>query len=238
MTAVSKAKTTEPQIQAVPAPLPRILVCTGSKKKCGGEAVYKGLTTQAEQLDIPVNIGQAKCGCNGECRRGPFLSIPHLHIFYAGVRESHIPFILTETIQKGKLLFPLLYINPLQSLRSDLIWEKANGCIMSMDSSACMVQLAEYLIKFHADESCGKCFPCRLGIQKLTDLIVGITRGLGKAGDLEEANSLIELMKQAPYCAFAGKVSHIILAVLSHFKEEFETHIKEKRCPAGTCPMS
>jgi (2Fe-2S) ferredoxin len=239
MTAVSNAKTVEPQIQAEsPAPPPKILVCTGSKKKCGGEAVYKGLTAQAEQLHIPVSIEHAKCGCNGECRRGPFLSIPHLNIFYAGVKESHIPFIFSETIQKGKILFPLLYNNPLQSLRSDLIWEKANSCIMTMDSSVCMVQLAEYLIKFHADESCGKCFPCRLGIQKLTDLIEGITRGRGKNGDLEEMESLIALMTEAPYCSFAGKVSHIILAVLSHFKEEFEVHIKEKRCPVGTCALS
>jgi NADP-reducing hydrogenase subunit HndC len=107
-----------------------------------------------------------------------------------------------------------------------------------MDSTTCMVQMAEYLIRFHVDESCGKCFPCRLGIQKLNDLIVGITHGRGSAGDLEEMDALISLMKQAPYCSFAGKVSHLILAVLSHFKEEFERHIKEKRCPVGACRLS
>ncbi|HMK66724.1 MAG TPA: NADH-ubiquinone oxidoreductase-F iron-sulfur binding region domain-containing protein [Thermodesulfobacteriota bacterium] len=239
MTAVSEAKIVEPPAQPeAPAPKPRILVCTGSKKKCGGEAVFKGLTAQAEQLDIPVSIEQAKCGCTGECRRGPFLSFPDLHIFYGGVRENHIPHILSETVQKGKILFPLLYNNALQSLRTDMIWEKANSCLMTMDSNICMVQLAKYLIKFHSEESCGKCFPCRLGIQKLTELIEGITLGRGKSGDLEEAQSLIDLMKQAPYCSFAGKVSHIILAVLSHFKSEFEAHIKEKKCPAGICTLS
>jgi (2Fe-2S) ferredoxin len=242
MTAVTKVKTEEPEIQtgSSSAPKPRILVCSGSgsKKKCGGEAVFKALTAQTEKQEIAVSIEPAKCGCNGECRKGPFLSFPHLGLFYGGVKESHVPYILSETIQKGKLLFPLLYNNPLQSLRSDLIWEKANGCIMTMDSNVCMVQMAEYLITFHAGESCGKCFPCRLGIQKLTDLITGLTRGRGKAGDLEEMEALIALMKQAPYCSFAGKVSHIILAVLSHFKEEFVAHVKEKRCPVGACSMS
>jgi (2Fe-2S) ferredoxin len=218
---------------------PKITVCTGqgSKKKCGGEAVYKGLLAESQRLNIPVTIEPAKCGCQGECRQGPFLSFPHLNLFYSQVKESHIPFILTETIQKGKILFPLLHLNPLQSIRADLIWEKTSSCIMAMDSSCCMVQMAEYLIKFHADESCGKCFPCRLGIQKLTDLIVGITRGQGCAGDLTEMESLMSLMTQAPYCSFAGKVSHIILALLSNFKDEFEIHIKEKRCPAGICTL-
>jgi (2Fe-2S) ferredoxin len=238
MTAVTKVETVVPETSTGSAPKPRILVCSGSKKKCGAEAVYKALSAQAEQLEIPVSIETAKCGCNGECRKGPFLSFPHLGLFYGGVKENHVPFVLSETIQKGKLLFPLLFNNALQSLRSDIIWDKANSCIMTMDTNVCMVQMAEYLIKFHADESCGKCFPCRLGIQKLTDVITGLTKGRGKSGDLEEMESLIGLMKQAPYCSFAGKVSHIILAVLSHFKGEFEAHIKEKKCPAGACPMS
>jgi (2Fe-2S) ferredoxin len=216
---------------------PRILVCRGqgAKPACGAEAIFKGLTAEAQRLNISVAIEPAKCGCSGSCRRGPFLSLPHMGLFYEQVKEAHIPYILEETIQKGKILFPLLRLNPLQSTRGDLIWEKDHGCIMVMDPSTCMVQVADYLIKFHYGESCGKCVPCRLGIQRLSDLIEAVSHGRAPEDALQEMEGLMTLMQQAAYCAFAGKTSHIILAILANFREEFEIHIKEKRCPVGAC---
>ena len=218
---------------------PKITVCRNPKAKtCGGESIYKGLISEAERLNIPVVVEPAKCGCSGTCENGAFLSFPYLGVFYHKVKEGHIETILKETVQQGKIVFPLLRLNPLQSFRGDLIWEKATGCIMTMDASYCMVQIANYLIKFHYDESCGKCAPCRLGIQRLADLIDAIECGRAPANSVTEMESLITLMKQAPYCSFAGKVSHIILSILSNFKDEFETHIKEKQCPAGACKIT
>lgn len=242
MTAVSTNIIAEPQTQAglgITGQEPRITVCRGQKSSniCGGETIYQGLLSEAKRLNIPVAIEPAKCGCSGTCRKGPFLSLPHLGLFYHQVKEGHIPIILKETIQKGKILFPLLHLNSLQSVRGDLIWEKAGDCIMAMDNSYCMVQTAEYLIKFHYNESCGKCVPCRLGIQKLTDLIEAISNGKAPEDAVLKMESLISLMTQTAYCAFAGKVSHVILAILSNFKEEFEIHIKEKRCPVRACKI-
>lgn len=219
---------------------PKITVCKGRKAPyaCGGDTIYEGLLYEAKRLNIPVIIELAKCGCSGTCLKGPFLSLPHLGLFYHQVKEAHLPVILKETILKGKILFPLLHLNPLQSIRGDFIWEKAGGCIMAMDNSYCMVQTAEYLINFHADESCGKCTPCRLGINQLKDLIARIVRGEAPEDAVLQMESLIWLAGQAAYCAFAGKASHIILAVLSNFREEFEIHVKEKRCPAGICMMT
>jgi len=236
MMAGTAIKIVEPQIAAKA----KIMVCGGGKSQqaCGAEMIYQGLIAEAKRLNIPIAIEPAKCGCKGSCQKGPFLSLPHLGLFYHQVKEAHIPVILIETIQKGKVLFPLLHLNPLQSIRGDLIWEKAHSCIMTMDSSTCMVQVAEYLIKFHYSESCGKCVPCRLGIQKLSDLIEGIGRGQAPKDALQEMESLISLMTQAAYCAFAGKAAHIILAILSYFSEEFEIHIKEKRCPVGACQIT
>jgi (2Fe-2S) ferredoxin len=233
MTAVSINKIAETQA----AQTPRITVCRGqgAKPACGAEAIFKGLTAEAQRLNIPVVIEPAKCGCSGSCRRGPFLSLPHMGLFYEQVKEAHIPYILEETIQKGKILFPLFRLNPLQSIRGDLIWEKDQGCIMVLDPATCMVQVADYLIKFHYGESCGKCVPCRLGIQRLSDLIEAVSHGRAPEDAIQEMESLMTLMQQAAYCAFAGKTSHIILAILTHFREEFESHIKEKRCPAGAC---
>ena len=217
----------------------KITVCRNPKiKTCGAENIYKGLIEKAEGMNIPVHIEPAKCGCSITCQEGAFLSFPDLGIFYHKVKEGHIQAILEETVKQGKIVFPLLRLNPLQSIRRDLIWEKATGCIMALDPSMCMVEVAEYLIKFHYDESCGKCAPCRLGIQKLADLIESIRHGQAPAQAVAEMESLITLMKQAPYCSFAGKVSHIILSILSAFKEEFEIHIKEKRCPTGVCQMA
>ena len=225
----------EPQITTTP----KITVCHNPKAKtCGAESIYKGLIAEAERLNIPVIVEPAKCGCTGTCQDGAFLSFPYLGVFYHKVKEGHIEAILKETVQQGKIVFPLLRLNPLQSIRGDLIWEKATGCIMAMDPSFCMVEIAEYLIKFHYDESCGKCAPCRLGIQRLADLITAIRCGQAPANAVAEMESLIVLMKQAPYCSFAGKVSHIILSVLSNFKDEFEGHIKEKQCPAGVCKIA
>jgi (2Fe-2S) ferredoxin len=224
----------EPQITTIP----KVTVCGNPKvKTCGAELIYKGLISEAERLNIPVNIEPAKCGCTGTCENGVFLSFPYLGVFYHKVQAGHIQTILKETVQQGKIVFPLLRLNPLQSIRGDIIWEKATGCIMALDSSLCMVEIAEYLIKFHYDESCGKCAPCRLGIQRLADIISAVRSGKAPTDAVAEMESLITLMKQAPYCSFAGKVSHIILSVLSNFKEEFEIHIKEKRCPAGVCKI-
>jgi len=224
----------EPQI----ATTPKILVCNHPKANvCGAETIYKGLKDQAAQMKIPVVVEPAKCGCSGTCDNGAFLSFPYMGVFYHKVKEGHIPTILNETVKQGKIVFPLLRLNPLQAIRGDLIWERATGCIMTMDSSYCMVEVAEYLIKFHYDESCGKCVPCRLGVQKLADLTSAIRCGQAPANAVKEMETLINLMLQAPYCAFAGKVSHIVLSILSNFKDEFETHIKEKRCPSGACKI-
>jgi NADH:ubiquinone oxidoreductase subunit F (NADH-binding) len=74
-----------------------------------------------------------------------------------------------------------------------------------------------------------------LGIQRLLELITGIAKGNAPENAVAQVETMIQLAEQAAYCDFAGKVSKIILAVVSNFKEEFESHIKEKRCSQGVC---
>jgi (2Fe-2S) ferredoxin len=235
--------TSDAQIRAMPhtgVGQHKITVCKGKQAQhsCGGDVIYEALLHEANRLKIPVNVEPAKCGCTGTCIEGPFISMPHLGLFYHKVQNTHVPFILKETLLKGKILFPLLHLNPLQSISGNLIWEKTSGCIMAMDNSGCMVKTAEYLINFHADESCGKCNPCRLGINQLKDLIACIVRGEAPEDAVLRMESLIWLAGQTAYCAFAGKASHIIHSVLSGFRDEFEIHIREKRCPAGICRIT
>jgi (2Fe-2S) ferredoxin len=218
---------------------PHLTVCggEGSGKPCGAPALYNRFQEEADRLQIPLRLEPAKVGCRGECARGPYVSLPRLGLFYQQVREEHVPFVLQETVAKGKILFPLLRLDPLQSVRSDLIWEKEAECLMVIDSSSCMVDLARYFISFHAEESCGKCVPCRLGIKRLGEVVEAISHGQGQAEALTEIRTLITLMTQAAYCQFAGKASKIILAILSYFQQEFEIHIRDKYCPAGICSM-
>jgi len=240
--AESLTRTTKPQKPlglVSPYEKPHLTVCGGHHPElpCGSYALYTGLKKEAERLQIPLHLEAARIGCRGTCQKGPFVSLPRLGLFYQQVRTEHLPYILKETLLQGKILFPILRLDPLQSIRSDLIWEKETECLMTLDSSGCMVQLALYLIQFHAEESCGKCVPCRLGITRLEEVLLAITRGLAGADALQEMETLIALMTQAAYCSFAGKASKIILAVLHYFREEFEAHLREKHCPAGVCRM-
>jgi (2Fe-2S) ferredoxin len=204
---------------------------------CGNQALFTRFQAESERLKIPIQLETAKIGCRGECREGPFVSLPRLGLFYHRVQEAHVPFILQETLQRGKILFPILRLDPLQAIRSDLIWEKETECIMTLDPSTCLVQVAQYLIQFHAEESCGKCVPCRLGIKRLGEVIESMTRGRAAAEALSEVETLISLMIQAAYCSFAGKTSKIVLAIIGYFRAEFEAHIRDKVCPAGACRM-
>ena len=147
---------------------------------------------------------------------------------------GHIPYILKDTLLEGKILFPILRLDHLQSVRSDLIWEKESECIMTLDSSYCMVQMAHYLIQFHAEESCGKCVPCRLGIKRLGEVVEAITQGRAGGRPSQEIETLISLMTQAAYCSFAGKTSKIIIAIIHYFREEFETHLRRSAVPPGS----
>jgi len=235
-------RTTKPQKPlglVTPYEKPHLTVCGGHQPElpCGSFALYTGLKKEADRLQFTLQLETAKIGCRGTCRKGPFVSLPRLGLFYQQVQIGHIPYILKETLLQGKILFPILRLDHLQSIRSDLIWEKETECIMTLDSSACMVQMARYLIGFHAEESCGKCVPCRLGIKRLGEVIEAITQGRAGGSALQEIETLISLMTQAAYCSFAGKASKIIIAIIHYFREEFETHLREKRCPAGACGM-
>lgn len=240
MSAVSLNCIEKPQSQDISGIVdnnPRITVCGVGKSlnTCGGEAIYKGLISESKRQNIPVIVEPAKCGCSGKCNNGPYISLPHRGLFYYKVKEAHVPVIIRETIGNKKILFPILYLSALQTINTDLIWDKVSSCIMTMEPSVCMVKVAEYLIKFHANESCGKCVPCRLGIQRLIELISGVANGKAPKDAVAQMETMIQLTDQAAYCAFAGKVSKIILAIISNFKSEFETHIKDKSCSIGIC---
>jgi NADH-quinone oxidoreductase subunit F len=110
-----------------------------------------------------------------------------------------------------------------------------SGGMIVMDDETCMVDTARYYIDFLAHESCGKCVPCREGLRQMLLILNDITSGNGKEGDVELLEELAETLQEASLCALGQSAPNPVLSTLRHFRDEYEAHIRERRCPAGVC---
>jgi NADH:ubiquinone oxidoreductase subunit F (NADH-binding)/(2Fe-2S) ferredoxin/NAD-dependent dihydropyrimidine dehydrogenase PreA subunit len=110
-----------------------------------------------------------------------------------------------------------------------------SGGMIVMDENTCMVDTARYYTNFLAHESCGKCVPCREGLRQTLEILNRIAAGQGKEGDLELLEELGEFMEDASLCALGQSASFPVRSTLKYFREEYEVHIREQRCPAGVC---
>jgi NADH-quinone oxidoreductase subunit F len=110
-----------------------------------------------------------------------------------------------------------------------------SGGMIVMDEDTCMVDVARYFIEFLKGESCGKCIPCREGLNRMSEVLNNITRGNGKQEDLDTLEDLAEILKNGALCALGTGAANPVLSTLHHFRDEYITHIVEKRCPAGVC---
>ena len=110
-----------------------------------------------------------------------------------------------------------------------------SGGLIVMDEDTCMVDVARYFLEFLKDESCGKCTACREGISVMHDILVRICEGNGKEEDIEILEELAEAVKDASLCALGGTAPNPVLSTIRYFRDEYEAHIKYKRCPAGVC---
>jgi NADH:ubiquinone oxidoreductase subunit F (NADH-binding) len=110
-----------------------------------------------------------------------------------------------------------------------------SGGMVVMDEDTCMVDVARYFIDFLADESCGKCLPCREGLRHILHILNRITEGNGREGDIELLEEISEVVRDASLCALGGTAPNPLLTTIKYFRDEYEAHIKEKRCPAKVC---
>jgi NADH:ubiquinone oxidoreductase subunit F (NADH-binding)/(2Fe-2S) ferredoxin/NAD-dependent dihydropyrimidine dehydrogenase PreA subunit len=110
-----------------------------------------------------------------------------------------------------------------------------SGGMIVMDDRTCMVDVARYFVDFLCDESCGKCAPCREGLVNLRDVLVRITRGEGREGDLELLEDLGAVLSDGSLCGLGQTAANPVLSTLRYFREEYEAHIRDRRCPAGVC---
>ena len=110
-----------------------------------------------------------------------------------------------------------------------------SGGMIVMDDRDCMVDVARYFLRFLEDESCGKCLPCRLGLKAMLEFLDRFAEGKGSLEDIDELESLAEAVKDGSLCALGGSAPNPVLTTLRYFRDEYEAHIIEKRCPAGVC---
>lgn len=112
-----------------------------------------------------------------------------------------------------------------------------SGGLMVADEHACMVDMARYFLDFTLDESCGKCTPCREGLERMLDILNRITTGQGEEEDINLLREISNYVKDASLCALGGTAPNPILSTLDNFGVEYEEHVKEKKCRAGVCEM-
>jgi NADH:ubiquinone oxidoreductase subunit F (NADH-binding)/NAD-dependent dihydropyrimidine dehydrogenase PreA subunit/(2Fe-2S) ferredoxin len=110
-----------------------------------------------------------------------------------------------------------------------------SGGMVVMDEDTCVVDVARYFLNFLREESCGKCVPCREGIRQMLRILNRITRGEGEPEDIELLEEISEVMKDASLCALGQTAPNPVLTTIKYFRDEYEEHIREKRCPAGVC---
>lgn len=110
-----------------------------------------------------------------------------------------------------------------------------SGGLIVMDEDTCMVDLAKFFLEFTVDESCGKCAPCRIGTVRMLEILNRISEGNGEMEDLDKLEELANYIKSASLCGLGQTAPNPVLSTLRYFRDEYEAHIKEKRCPAGVC---
>lgn len=111
-----------------------------------------------------------------------------------------------------------------------------SGGLIVMDEDTCMVDMARFFLDFVQDESCGKCVPCRVGTKRMLEIVTRICEGRGQEGDIEKLIELGQQIKDASLCGLGQTAPNPVLSAIRHFREEFEIHIREHKCPAGVCP--
>ena len=201
----------------------------------GGEA-FAAMGTEGSK-------GTKVFALTGKIRRGGLVEIP------MGKTLRDVIFDIGGGIRDGKRFKAVQMGGPSggcipESLLDTVIDYKAlgaTGAIMGsggmvvMDESTCMVGMAKFFLDFTAKESCGKCVHCRLGTKRMLEVLTRITEGAGQEGDIELLEELCAGIKDGALCGLGQTAPNPVLTTIRYFRDEFEAHIRDKRCPAGEC---
>ena len=194
-------------------------------------------------LGTETSKGTKVFALTGKIRRGGLVEIP------MGLTLRDVIFDIGGGIRGGKKFKAVQMGGPSggcipEALLDTLIDYKAlaaTGAIMGsggmvvMDESTCMVNMARFFLDFTAKESCGKCVHCRIGTKRLHETLVRITGGEGREGDVELLEELCRGIKDGALCGLGQTAPNPVLTTIRYFRDEYDAHIREKRCPAHEC---
>ena len=110
-----------------------------------------------------------------------------------------------------------------------------SGGMIVMDETSCMVDVARYFEEFLEGESCGKCVPCREGVRRMRQILDDICAGRGREGDVELLEDMSQAIIDGSLCALGGSAPNPVLSTIKFFRDEYDVHIRDKKCPAGVC---
>jgi NADP-reducing hydrogenase subunit HndC len=110
-----------------------------------------------------------------------------------------------------------------------------SGGMIVLDEDNCMVDIAKFFLQFTCDESCGKCTPCREGTKRMLEMLEKITQGKGEEGDIERLEKLAKNIKDSALCGLGQTAPNPVLSTIRYFRDEYEAHIRDRKCPAGVC---
>jgi NADH-quinone oxidoreductase subunit F len=110
-----------------------------------------------------------------------------------------------------------------------------SGGLVVMDEHTCMVEVARFFMNFTQNESCGKCLPCREGTKRMLEILERIVAGQGEAGDIDLLLELADTISSTALCGLGKTAAGPVVSTIKYFRDEYEAHVNEKRCPAKTC---
>jgi NADH-quinone oxidoreductase subunit F len=110
-----------------------------------------------------------------------------------------------------------------------------SGGMIVMDENTCMVEISRYFINFLVEESCGQCTPCREGLTRMREILTRITQGEGREGDIELLEEIGQFTNSFSLCGLGTSAANPVLSTIRYFREEYDAHIRNKKCPAGVC---
>ncbi len=110
-----------------------------------------------------------------------------------------------------------------------------SGGMVVMDETTCMVEIARYFLSFTQSESCGKCTPCRLGTRQMLEILTRITEGKGREDDIDTLLDIAKTVKECSLCGLGQTSPNPVLSTINYFRDEYDAHIREKKCPAAVC---
>jgi hypothetical protein len=207
----------------------RYTCCSQADCIRGSGALKKALIQEGREMGLDLEVSEAPTVCGGACAGGPYIGLPELRLFYCNVQASEAYDLICETSIDGHLVFPKLLLDPTKVTDSRVLFDEEEELLVLVEPGHCLVEAVEYLFRFNARESCGKCFPCRFGVHKLAGLLQKVRQGAAKQAELEAMRKTAAVMARDAFCHFGAKVTAPLRLVLEQKPEVFEKHL-EKGC--------